>query len=224
MTTAAAVARLSEPGDPTFAELLAARPALSMHVMDGLLLEDVPLNAVADAVGTPAWVLSAGTIRSRLAALRRALDDAGLPARVHYAVKANDHLAVLRLVSQGGAGADVVSAGELRRARLAGIAPERIVFSGVGKTEADLRLALDEGVGQVNIESAEELTTLSGLAAAAGRTVPVALRVNPDVDAGIAQAQRVGVALRAVADDGNLAPLDDREVGIVVIENVHGHC
>ena len=117
---AAILPRPSEPDDPTPAELLAARPAFSMHAMDGLLLEDVPLNAVADAVGTPAWVLSAGTIRSRLAALRRALDDAGLPARVHYAVKANDHLAVLRLVARGGAGADVVSAGELRRARLAG--------------------------------------------------------------------------------------------------------
>ena len=181
---AATVPRLSEPGDPSFAELLAARPAFSMHAMDGLLLEDVPLNAVADTVGTPAWVLSAGTIRSRLAALRRALDDAGLPARVHYAVKANDHLAVLRLVARGGAGADVVSAGELRRARLAGIAAEQIVFSGVGKTEADLRLALEEGVGQINVESAEELAALSGLAAAAGRTARVALRVNPDVDAG----------------------------------------
>ena len=72
--------------DPTTAELIAARPALSMHAMDGLLMEDVPLNAVADAAGTPTWVLSAGTIRSRLATLRRALDNAGLPAQVHYAV------------------------------------------------------------------------------------------------------------------------------------------
>ncbi len=176
--------RLPETADPTAAELIAARPALSMHAMDGLLLEGVPLNAVADAVGTPTWVLSAGTVRARLAALRRALDGAGLPAAIHYAVKANDHLAVLRLVAGGGAGADVVSGGELRRALVAGIAPGQVVFSGVGKTAADLRLAVGEGVGQVNVESAEELEMLSGLAAAAGRTVPVALRVNPDVDAG----------------------------------------
>lgn len=175
---------LPETADPTAAELIAARPALSMHAMDGLLLEGVPLNAVADAAGTPTWVLSAGTVRGRLAALRRALDDAGLPAQIHYAVKANDHLAVLRLVAGGGAGTDVVSGGELRRALVAGIAPGQVVFSGVGKTAADLRLAVGEGVGQVNVESAEELEMLSGVAAAAGRTVPVALRVNPDVDAG----------------------------------------
>ena len=184
MAVAVTAPRFPEAADPTATELIAARPALSMHAMDGLLLEGVPLNAVADAVGTPTWVLSAGTVRARLAALRRALDDAGLPVAIHYAVKANDHLAVLRLVAQGGAGADVVSAGELRRTLLAGIAPAEIVFSGVGKTEADLRLALDEGVGQVNLESAEELEMLSGLAAAAGRTASVALRVNPDVDAG----------------------------------------
>ncbi len=183
--TAAASALLSpDVSDPTTAELIAARPHLSMHAMDGLLMEGVPLNAVADAVGTPTWAISAGSIRTRLAALRRALDDAGLPVRVHYAVKANDHLAVLRLVAAGGAGADVVSAGELRRARVAGIAAGAIVFSGVGKTEADLRLALDEGVGQINVESAEELATLSALASGTGRTARVALRINPDVDAG----------------------------------------
>lgn len=170
--------------DPTFAELIAARPHLSMHAMDGLLMEGVPLNAVADAVGTPAWVLSAGSIRGRLRALQAALAEAALPARVHYAVKANDHLAVLRLVAQGGAGADVVSGGELRRALLAGIAADRVVFSGVGKAEWELRLALESGVGQVNVESAEELAMLSAVAHAMGRTARVALRVNPDVDAG----------------------------------------
>ena len=170
--------------DPTTAELIAARPHLSMHAMDGLLMEGVPLNAVADAVGTPAWVLSAGSIRGRLRALQAALAEAALPARVHYAVKANDHLAVLRLVAQGGAGADVVSGGELRRALLAGIAADRVVFSGVGKAEWELRLALEAGVGQVNVESAEELAMLSAVAHAMGRTAWVALRINPDVDAG----------------------------------------
>ena len=173
---------LPDRDDPTTAELVAARPHLSLHAMDGLVMDDVPLNAVADAVGTPTWVISAGAIRARLAALRDAL--AGLPVHVHYAVKANDHLAVLRLMRAGGAGADVVSGGELLRARTAGIPGAEIVFSGVGKTAADLRLALAEGVGQVNVESAEELEMLSALAAAMGRTARVALRINPDVDAG----------------------------------------
>ena len=133
-------------------------------------------------------MLSAGFLRSRFRALRRALDEAGLPetteggAAIHYAVKANDHLAVLSLLAREGAGADVVSGGELLRALRAGIAPGRIVFSGVGKTDDELRLAAAKGVGQVNVESAEELDRLSVLAG--DRTVPVALRVNPDVDAG----------------------------------------
>lgn len=170
--------------DPSIAELIAARPHLSMHAMDGLVIEDVALNGVADAVGTPCWVYSAGSIRTRLAALRNALDRAGLDARAQYAVKANDHLAILRLFAREGAGADVVSAGELSRARVAGIAAENIVFSGVGKTEQELALALCEGIGLINLESAEELDMLAGVAAALGRTARVALRVNPDVDAG----------------------------------------
>jgi diaminopimelate decarboxylase len=98
-------------------------------------------------------------------------------------MKANDHLAVIRLFAAEGAGADVVSEGELRRARTAGIAPGHIVFSGVGKSERDLRLALAEDIGQINVESAEELDMLSALAAGMGRTARIALRVNPDVDA-----------------------------------------
>ena len=181
MTQAALVA---PDADPTTMELLAARPHLSMHAMDGLLMEGVPLNAVADAVGTPSWVLSAGSMRGRLAALQQALAEAGLPAHVHYAVKANDHLAVLRLMEVGGAGADVVSGGEMRRALLAGMNPAHIVFSGVGKTAGELRAALQAGIGQVNVESAEELAMLSAIAGAGGHTAPVALRINPDVDAG----------------------------------------
>ena len=170
--------------DPSFAELIAARPHLAMDAHDGLLMNGVPLHAVAQAVGTPTWVLSAGAIRGRLGALRAALDDAGLAATIHYAVKANDHLAVLRLVRQAGAGADIVSGGELRRALLAGIPGENIVFSGVGKAEWELRLALEAGVGQINVESAEELAMLSAVASGMGRTGRVALRINPDVDAG----------------------------------------
>ncbi len=175
-------AQASDEADPAVAELIAARPHLSMHPMDGLVLEDVPLNAVADALGTPVWVYGAGTMRRRLAELTSALSD--LPIHIHYAVKANDHLAVLKIFAAGGAGADVVSEGEFARARHAGIAARDIVFSGVGKTVAELRLALAEGVGQINVESAAELAMISEVARALGRTAPVALRINPDVDAG----------------------------------------
>ena len=169
---------------PAIADLIASHSNLSMHAMDGLLMDGVPLNAIADALGTPTWVISAPTLRARYRAMAQALAEAGLHAHIHYAVKANDHLAVLRLLGAEGAGADVVSEGELRRARLAGIAPADIVFSGVGKTIAELNLALSEGISQINIESAEELDMLSAIAAASGRTARVALRVNPDVDAG----------------------------------------
>jgi diaminopimelate decarboxylase len=178
----------AEPEDdspePSSAELIAARQCLSMHAMDGLTMEDVPLARVADVAGTPTWVYSAGTIRSRYRALTGALRDTGLDAHVHYAVKANDHLAILALLGSKGAGADVVSEGELLRARAAGIPASRIVFSGVGKTERELRLALTEGIGQINVESAEELRMVSAIAASMGRTALVAPRINPDVDAG----------------------------------------
>ncbi len=170
--------------DPGAAELLAARPHLSMHAMDGLLLEGVSLAAVAAEFGTPCWVYGADTMRARARALRAAFGQAGLDVAVHYAVKANDHLAVLRLLREEGLGADVVSAGELLRARRAGVAAGEIVFSGVGKSDAELRLAVEQGIGQVNVESAEELDALSAIASGLGRVARVALRVNPDVDAG----------------------------------------
>ncbi len=170
---------LSGP-DPTPADLIAARPPFSYHAMDGLLLEGVALNAIADSLGTPTWVYAAGVMRARYRVLAAAL--AGLAA-IHYAVKANDHLAVLRLFASLGAGADVVSGGELARARRAGIAPGRIIFSGVGKTAAELRCALAAGIGQINVESAEELAMLSAIASDMGREAPVVLRVNPDIDA-----------------------------------------
>ena len=175
----------SSPGDiadPTGAELLAARPHLRMHADDGLMLEGVALQRIAEVVGTPAWVYGAGTMRARLARLQAALSGTG--AHIHYAVKANDHLAVLALMAQGGAGADVTSEGELRRARAAGIAAKDIVFSGVGKTAREIRLAVDEDIGQINVESAEELELVAAIASSMGRTMRVALRINPDVDAG----------------------------------------
>jgi diaminopimelate decarboxylase len=175
-----------ESEQPTPAALLAARPHLRMHAMDGLLLEGVPLRAIADAHGTPCWVYGGGSIRARYRALAEALADALAPAgaRIHYAVKANDHLAILDLLRRCGAGADVVSDGELLRARAAGIAASDIVFSGVGKSRTALRLALAEGVGQINVESEAELDMVSEAAAELGVPAPVALRINPDVDAG----------------------------------------
>ncbi len=181
---AALPATVAETPEPDIAELIAARPHLTMHAMDGLVIDDVPLNLIADAVGTPTWVYSASSMRGRYRTLAAALDEAGLDGHVHYAVKANDRLAVLRLFAREGAGADVVSEGELRRAREAGIPANRIVFSGVGKSLRELRLALAEDIAQINVESAEELDMLSGLAAAMGHTARIALRVNPDVDAG----------------------------------------
>jgi diaminopimelate decarboxylase len=167
--------------EPTIAELIAARPHLAMHAMDGLVMEGVPLAAIADALGTPTWVYSAGAMRARYRQLAAAL--VGMDGQIHYAVKANDHLAVLRVFAAEGAGADVVSGGELRRALAAGIPPERIVFSGVGKSDAELRLALGRRIGQINVESAEELAMLSSIAEGLGRTATIALRVNPDVEA-----------------------------------------
>jgi len=177
-------APVSDIPEPDARALIAARPHLSLHAHDGLCLEGVALARIAREVGTPCWVYGAGTIRQRLGALRAALDDAGLDADIHYAVKANDHLAVLRLMAAGGAGADVVSAGELLRAREAGIAAAHIVFSGVGKSPAELRLALEQDIAQINVESAEELDMLSVIAAGMDRTARVALRVNPDIEAG----------------------------------------
>ncbi len=178
----AQLAPVSDLPDPTVAELLAARPHLSMHAHDGLMLEGVALKRIADVVGTPVWVYGAATMRARLARLKAAL--AGQDAHIHYAVKANDHLAVLALMGQGGAGADVTSEGELRRARAAGIAAQNIVFSGVGKTVREITLAIAEDIGQINVESPAELEVISQVATSLGRTMRVALRINPDVDAG----------------------------------------
>ncbi len=147
---------------------------------DGLLFEGIPLAAIAAKHGTPCWVYGADTVRRRFRRLRAAMPGVA----IHYAVKANDHLAILSLLAAEGVGADVVSAGEFLRAQQAGIAPASIVFSGVGKTEAEFTLALNAGVGQFNVESAEELRELSVLAAARRAVARVALRVNPDVDAG----------------------------------------
>ena len=150
------------------------------YIDGGLAAGPVRLTDVAAAVGTPAYVYSADAVE----AAYREFEAALVPARICYAMKANGNLAVLRLLAGLGAGADVVSEGEFRRALAAGIAPERIVFSGVGKTEAEMEAALASGILQINAESAPEVRSLSRIADRLGRTASVALRINPDVDAG----------------------------------------
>jgi diaminopimelate decarboxylase len=143
--------------------------------------EEVAVSRVATAVGTPFYLYSAAAF----AAQYRRFAEAFLAERplICYAVKANSNLAVLRLFAGLGAGADVVSEGELRRALAAGVPPQRILFSGVGKTARELEAAIDAGIYQINVESVPELRRLSEVASARGRVVPVAIRVNPDVDA-----------------------------------------
>jgi diaminopimelate decarboxylase len=145
--------------------------------------EGVALPVIAAAVGTPVFVYSADAMRRQARALRSALSALDDPL-IAYAVKANPNGAVLRTLAAEGLGADVVSAGEYRRARAAGIAAERIVFSGVGKTAAEMALALEGGLCQFNLESVPEAELLSDVAVALGRKAPAAFRVNPDVDAG----------------------------------------
>ncbi|MDB4952160.1 MAG: diaminopimelate decarboxylase [Gemmatimonadetes bacterium] len=148
---------------------------------DGLLhCERVPVTDLVARWGTPLYVYSAGAIRERFAELDEAL--APVPHMIAYSVKANGNLSVLRTLAAMGAGADIVSGGELHRAMLAGIPPERIVFSGVGKTIHELAAALQAGIYAFNVESEGELCALSDLACTMGMRAPVALRVNPGID------------------------------------------
>lgn len=150
----------------------------------GLLhAEDVPMTAIAEAVGTPVYIYSRATLERHARVFREALS--GLPrTHIAFAIKANPNLAVLKVLARQGFGADVVSGGEVARALAAGMNAQDIVFSGVGKTRAEIQYALDANVGQFNIELEEEGTVLAGLADAAGKTASAVLRVNPDVDAG----------------------------------------
>ena len=149
---------------------------------DGVLhAEGVSVAHVAEAVGTPFYLYSTASLRARYHAFAEAF--AAERPLICFAVKANSNLAVLRLLARLGAGADVVSEGELRRALAAGIPPTRIIFSGVGKTSSELEAALAAGIRQINVESIPELHRLSAIAASRRQTARVALRVNPDVDA-----------------------------------------
>ena len=150
---------------------------------DGVLhAEDVPLPAIAEAVGTPVYVYSRATLERHAKVFRDGLAPLGDP-HIAFAVKANPNLAVLRVLAKQGYGADVVSGGELTRALAAGMKPEDIVFSGVGKTHAELQQGLEAGIGQFNVESEEEGYELALIASRMGLTARCALRVNPDVDA-----------------------------------------
>ncbi|MDE1904706.1 MAG: diaminopimelate decarboxylase [Alphaproteobacteria bacterium] len=148
---------------------------------DALCVEDTTLAHIAASVGTPFYAYSANAIERQYRRFGAAF--AGRPARLCYSVKANSNLSVIATLARLGAGADVVSEGEFHRALAAGIPGNRIVFSGIGKTEAELAFAVAHDVYQVNVESREELEALSAVAHRAGRTVAVAIRVNPDVDA-----------------------------------------
>jgi len=163
--------------------------------------ENVPLPELADAVGTPLYVYSTATMERHAEVLAAALAPLADPL-IAYAVKANPNAAVLATLARRGLGADIVSAGEYRRARAAGIPPDKIVFSGVGKTAEEMAVALEGGVYQFNLESLPEAETLSAVATSMGRRAPVGFRVNPDVEAGShakistgAAANKFGIAI-----------------------------
>ena len=161
------------------------------ELRDGeLFCEDTPLSRIAESVGTPVYVYSSATLERHFQVLKSAFIEAGLkgedggPPLIAYAVKANPNLAVLATLARMGAGADTVSEGEIRRALAAGIPPGRIVFSGVGKREEEIRFALETGISEINVESEPELRLIARVALSLGRPARLAVRVNPDVAAG----------------------------------------
>ena len=167
-----------------------------------LCCEDVPLAVIAAEVGTPVYVYSTATMHCQVEALRSALEPLSDPL-ICYALKANPNAAVVAALARAGLGADIVSGGEYRRATAAGIGPDAIVFSGVGKTEQEMRLALGGGLYQFNLESLEEAEMLSNVATSMGLLAPVGFRVNPDVLAGThakistgAAENKFGIAIR----------------------------
>jgi diaminopimelate decarboxylase len=155
-------------------------PADFSHRDGELCCEEVPLARLAAEHGTPLYVYSQAGLLRRYRSFDAAF--AAFPHQICFAMKANDHLAILRLLAREGAGFDVVSGGELWKALRAGADPRKIVFSGVGKTDAELEYAIGQGILMINVESPEELEAVERVAARLGRRAPVALRVNPDVD------------------------------------------
>ncbi|HEX4665725.1 MAG TPA: diaminopimelate decarboxylase [Chthoniobacterales bacterium] len=147
-----------------------------------LVCEGVAVGEIAARIGTPFYLYSARQLRENFGAYERAF--AGANATICFAVKSCSNIAILKLLEAAGAGADTVSEGEIRRALLAGIAPENIIFSGVGKTKGEIAFALESGIGQLNVESPEELEMIEEIAAARKVEAKISVRVNPDVDAG----------------------------------------
>ncbi len=192
---------------------------------DGRLhASEVALEALAAEVGTPFYGYSADALEHGYRFFASALS--GLPATICYALKANSNQAVIGTFAALGAGADVVSEGELRRALAAGVPAERIVFAGVGKTAAELAAGLDAGILQFNVESLSELKLLSEVAVARGVTAPVALRVNPDVDAGTLDKITTGRADSKFGIDATAARdflLANRDIPGVRIEGLAVH-
>ncbi len=147
-----------------------------------MFAEDVALRDIAEAVGTPFYCYSAATLSRHYSVFADALS--GLKAEIYYAVKANSNVALVRLLNRAGAGADIVSGGELAIALAAGVGPGKVIFSGVGKTRDEMRQALAAGIGQFNVESEPELDALSEVADSMNATARIGIRLNPDVDAG----------------------------------------
>lgn len=140
---------------------------------------DVPAEQLAEQYGTPLYIYDLAWIRGRVEAFRQAFFDT--PHLLAYSVKANGNLAILRTLAEVGCGADITSGGELYRARHAGIPANRIVFAGVGKSRAEIEMALQEGIRSFNVESANELHRIDEVAGAHGVVAPFGVRVNPDV-------------------------------------------
>jgi diaminopimelate decarboxylase len=159
------------------------RRSVSFTYQNGqLACEEADIVTVAASTGTPFYLYSKRALLENFNAYQTAFADAD--AIICFAVKACSNIAILKLLKAAGAGADTVSGGEIRRALLAGIAPEQIIFSGVGKTREEIAFALESGIGQLNVESPEELETVDAIAAARNVKAKISLRVNPDVDAG----------------------------------------
>ncbi len=189
-----------------------------------LFAEDIPVKKLAKEFGTPLYIYSQKTIERHVDAYREAFK--GTRHILCYAVKANSNLSILRLIGKMGAGADVISGGELFRALKAGIRPERIVYAGIGKTETEIRYALKAGILMFNVESSEELKEINRIAGMMKKKAPVALRVNPDIDAkthpyistGLKK-HKFGIPMEEALENYLLA----RELKNIEIKGIHKH-
>lgn len=186
---------------------------------DGALhAEDIAIAEIAQAVGTPFYCYSTATLERHFSVLDQSLADAGLEDRlICYSVKANSNIAVIATLAKLGAGADIVSQGEMVRALRAGIEPSKIVFSGVGKTADEMHAALEAGILQFNVESLSEIDMLAEVAKGMGKRAQVALRVNPDIDAGTHEKISTGKAENKFG-----IAWEDAEAGFAHVQTLDG--